>query len=80
MPADFMATTLTLTTADGEDVTFSGKSNPAMRLGDGFDSGPLTGTVAPGEVLEAKSFTFTFLHFRVDCTVTSPQTPGPFVF
>ncbi|WP_129843007.1 hypothetical protein [Streptomyces sp. RFCAC02] len=80
MPADFMETTLTLSTADGDEVTFRGKSNPPMILGDGFDSGPLTGTVAPGEVLEAESFTFEFLTFRVDCTITAPQTPGPFVF
>ncbi len=80
MPADFMETTLKLSTEDGREVTFSGKSNPAMKLGDSFNSGPLTGTVTPGDTLEAKSVTFRFLQFREDCTVTSPQTPGPFVF
>lgn len=81
IPANMMETTLTLSNARGGTVTFKGKANPAWTLlGQAFNSGPLTGTVAPGDVLEAKSLTSTVGTFRVDCTATSLQNPGPFVF
>ncbi|MFJ6213771.1 hypothetical protein ACIQGZ_10640 [Streptomyces sp. NPDC092296] len=80
IPANSVTTSLTLSNANGADVTFTGKSNPALKLGDGLNSGPLVGTVAPGDALKAKSVTITYLQFRAECTATSAQNPGPFTF
>ncbi|MFI0898476.1 hypothetical protein [Streptomyces sp. NPDC020983] len=80
-PADSMQTTLTLSDAHGAEVTFTGQSNPAWTLlGQAYNSGPLTGTVTPGEALEVKSLTSTYGTFTMHCTATSLQNPGPFVF
>lgn len=81
IPADSFRTTVTLSTASGKEVTFSGKSNPAWTLiGQPFDSGPVTGAVTPGEALQFTSITSTVGSFTVHCEATSPQSPGPFVF
>jgi hypothetical protein len=81
IPANTIDTTITLSNARGEDVTFKGKANPLWNLlGQAFDSGPVTGTVAPGDVLEFKSVTSTISTLTISCTAISPQTPGPFVF
>ncbi|GAB2587945.1 hypothetical protein GCM10027168_21000 [Streptomyces capparidis] len=81
IPADSLRTTLTLSDASGEEVTFSGKANPAWTLlGQPYDSGPLTGTVTPGEALRFTSITSTYGTFTVQCKAISPQSPGPFVF
>lgn len=80
-PANSMQTTLTLSDAHGAEVTFTGQSNPAWTLlGQAYNSGPVTGTVTPGEALEVKSLTSTYGTFTMHCTATSPQNPGPFVF
>ncbi|AXK32295.1 hypothetical protein DVA86_06145 [Streptomyces armeniacus] len=74
-------TSLTLANANGgDDVTFSGNSNPAMSAGDDVNSGPLDATVTAGDVLEAKSATIKVLGITVNCTATSAQNPGPFTF
>lgn len=54
--------------------------HPWNKLGQPFDSGPVTGTVAPGDVLEVGSLPSTYGTLLVSCTATSPQNPGPFVF
>lgn len=80
-PANSMRTTLTLSDAHGGEVTFTGQSNPAWTLlGQAYNSGPLTGTVTPGEALEVTSLTSTYGTFTMHCTATSLQNPGPFVF
>lgn len=81
-PENEIASTLTLTTASGEEVTLTGQSNPAwVRLGQPFDSGPLTGTVPVGEELEFTSITAVFSGtVVVNCTALAPQEPEPFVF
>jgi hypothetical protein len=72
--------TLTLTSAGGEEVTFTGSDNPAMSAGDPVTTGPLSGTVAAGDVLEAASLEASVLGLTITCTATSAQTPGPFEF
>lgn len=79
--ASSVDSTLTLTNADGGTVTFSGSDNPAMSTGDPVTTGPLTGTVAAGDVLEAESLEATvFGLITISCTATSPQNPGAFQF
>jgi hypothetical protein len=81
IPANSLQTTATLTNASGEEVTFSGQSNPTWgQLGQPFYSGPLTGTVTPGDALQFTSITSTFGTLTVHCDATSPQSPAPFVF
>ncbi|MGW7352112.1 hypothetical protein [Streptomyces sp. Z26] len=80
IPANSVETTLTLAKADGSEVTFSGNANPALNSGDDVNSGPLAGTVAAGDSLEAKSATIKVLGLTVNCTGTSAQDPGPFTF
>ncbi|CAL9453336.1 hypothetical protein [Streptomyces griseomycini] len=80
---DSLAAKLTLVKADGGTVVFSGTENPAMAAGDPLEVGPLTGTVASGDSLEAyggslKVTAFGFI--TITCTATGPQSPGPFVF
>lgn len=79
--ANSVETTLTLAKSDGSTVDFTGKSNPAMSSGDDVDSGPLDGTVAAGDVLEAKEAKLVvFGTITVTCKATSAQNPGPFTF
>ncbi|GAB2875004.1 hypothetical protein [Streptomyces mayteni] len=81
IPAGSVDSTLTLTKNGGDTATFTGSDNPAMAAGDDVTTGPLSGTVAAGDVLEAVSLEFTVFGFiTVNCTATSPQSPGPFVF
>lgn len=44
--------------------------------------GPLTGTVASGDSLEAYGGSLQMVVFgiTVSCTASEPQSPGPFVF
>jgi hypothetical protein len=83
LDADSIASTLTMTKASGGTTAFTGTKNPAMAAGDGVSVGPLTGTVAPGDSLEAfggslKMVIFGFI--TVTCTAEGAQSPGPFVF
>ncbi|MFE4670037.1 hypothetical protein ACFRI7_24185 [Streptomyces sp. NPDC056716] len=81
--ADSIVSSLTLVKAGGATVTFSGTENPAMNTGDPVTIGPLSGTVASGDSLEAfggqlKMTIWGFINLT--CTATAPQSPGPFVF
>ncbi|WP_051708006.1 MULTISPECIES: hypothetical protein [unclassified Streptomyces] len=81
IPADSLRTTLTLSTANGKEVTLAGQSNPAWTLlGQPYASGPVTGTVTPGEPVQFKSLTSTYGTLTVHCVAVSAQSPGPFVF
>ncbi|MFE2810218.1 hypothetical protein [Streptomyces nigra] len=79
---DSIASTLTLVKAGGGTVVFSGTENPAMAAGDPVQVGPLSGTVASGDSLEAfgGSLEMTVFGITITCTATGPQAPGPFVF
>ncbi|WCH91512.1 hypothetical protein POD33_04900 [Streptomyces moderatus] len=79
---DSIASTLTLVKASGGTVAFSGTENPAMAAGDPVQVGPLNGTVASGDSLEAfgGSLQMTVFGITITCTATGPQSPGPFVF
>jgi hypothetical protein len=80
--ADQIASTLTLVKAGGGTVDFTGTRNPAMGAGDGVQVGPLDGTVAAGDSLEAGGGTLKMVvaGVTVPCTLSGPQQPGPFVF
>lgn len=79
--AGSVSTTLTLSKNGTDTATFTGDSNPAMAAGDDVNSGPLDGTVAAGDVMEAQSVELViFGAITVSCTATSPQSPGPFTF
>ncbi|HEV7628568.1 MAG TPA: hypothetical protein VGO89_18900, partial [Streptomyces sp.] len=79
--AGSVSTTLTLSKNGTDTATFSGNANPALAAGDDVNSGPLDGTVAAGDVMEAKSVKLVVAGIiTVNCTATSPQTPGPFTF
>jgi hypothetical protein len=71
--------TLTMTKAGGDTVTFTGNDNPAMAPGDPVTTGPLSGTVTAGDVLEAETLEATVSGLTISCTATSAQTP-PFEF
>ncbi|MDX3580561.1 hypothetical protein OG920_15035 [Streptomyces europaeiscabiei] len=79
---DSIQSTLTLVNASGGTVAFTGTENPALAAGDGVEVGPLTGTVAPGDSLEAfgGSLQMVIFGFPVTCTAGAAQSPGPFVF
>ena len=66
----------------GGTAVFSGNENPAIAAGDPVTVGPLNGTVASGDSLEAFGGTLqlTVFGITVTCTATGPQSPGPFVF
>ncbi|WP_405653698.1 hypothetical protein [Streptomyces sp. RK9] len=72
--------TLTLTKNGSGTTTFSGNSNPAIPAGSPVSTGPLSGTVAAGDSLEASSLKIVVFGITVNCTATSAQTPGPFKF
>ncbi|MBC9726811.1 hypothetical protein [Streptomyces sp. TRM68367] len=80
--ADSISSTLKLAKAGGGSVEFTGKVNPAMSAGDPVQVGPLPGTVASGDSLEAfgGSLEMSVLGITITCTATGPQSPGPFVF
>ncbi|MCT9076852.1 hypothetical protein [Streptomyces fulvoviolaceus] len=79
---DSISSTLTLVNAAGGTTAFTGTENPAIAAGDPVTVGPLDGTVASGDSLEAYGGTLqiTVLGITVTCTATGPQSPGPFVF
>ena len=79
---DSITSTLTLVNAAGGTTAFSGTENPAMAAGDPVTVGPLDGTVASGDSLEAYggSLQMTVFGITITCTATGPQSPGPFVF
>ena len=79
---DSISSTLTLVKAGGGTTAFSGTKNPAMATGDPVSVGPLSGTVASGDSLEAYGGSLKMVIFgiTVTCTATAPQSPGPFVF
>ncbi|MFD7435744.1 hypothetical protein [Streptomyces sp. NPDC059861] len=80
--ADSIASTLTLVKGAGGTTAFTGTKNPAMAAGDPVTVGPLSGTVASGDSLEAfgGSLKMTVFGITITCTATGPQSPGPFVF
>ncbi|MFE6667332.1 hypothetical protein ACFVFH_27680 [Streptomyces sp. NPDC057697] len=78
--ANSVNSTLTLTNNGAGSVTFSGSSNPAIPAGSPVSTGPLKGTVASGDSLEAKSLKVVVLGITATCNATSAQSPGPFVF
>ncbi|GFH34929.1 hypothetical protein [Streptomyces pacificus] len=80
LAANSIASTLTLTKNGSDTTTFTGKANPAIPAGGTVSTGPLTGTVAAGDSLEATSLTVVVFGISVTCHATSPQDPGPFVF
>jgi hypothetical protein len=79
---DSITSTLTLVKAGGGTVDFTGTENPAMAAGAPVEVGPLSGTVASGDSLEAfgGSLKMTVFGITITCTATGPQSPGPFVF
>lgn len=78
--ANSVRSTLTLAKNGTGTTTFTGNSNPAIPAGAAVSTGPLNGTVAAGDSLEATSLTVVVFGITVTCTATSPQNPGPFVF
>jgi hypothetical protein len=80
--ADSITSTLTMAKSGGGSVVFSGTKNPAMNAGDSVSVGPLPGTVASGDSLDAGGGSLTMVIFgvTVNCTANGPQSPGPFVF
>ncbi|MGI5370084.1 hypothetical protein C9J60_08640 [Streptomyces sp. A244] len=79
---DSISSTLTLVKSDGGTVDFTGTENPAMAAGAPVEVGPLSGTVASGDSLEAfgGSLKMTVFGITITCTASGPQSPGPFVF
>ncbi|MEU4490379.1 hypothetical protein AB0H94_36845 [Streptomyces purpurascens] len=80
--ADSISSSLTLVKSGGGTVAFTGTKNPAMAAGAPVEVGPLSGTVASGDSLEAfgGSLKMTVFGITITCTATGPQSPGPFVF
>lgn len=80
---DSLVSELTMVKAGGGTSVFKGTKNPAMSTGDALEVGPLSGTVASGDSLEAFGGTLKVTAFgfiTITCTATAPQSPGPFVF
>ncbi|MEU6550109.1 hypothetical protein ABZ915_07425 [Streptomyces sp. NPDC046915] len=79
---DSITSKLTMVKKSGGTTVFSGTKNPAMAAGDPVTVGPLSGTVASGDSLEAYggSLVMTIFGINVTCTATAKQSPGPFVF
>ncbi|MFG2196740.1 hypothetical protein [Streptomyces sp. NPDC048639] len=78
--ANSVESTLTLTTNGSGTTTFTGNANPAIPAGSAVSTGPLNGTVAAGDSLEATSLTVVVFGITATCNATTPQNPGPFVF
>lgn len=79
---DSVTATLTLVKASGGTTAFTGTKNPAIPSGGGVTVGPLTGTVAPGDSLEAfgGSLQLSVFGIPITCTAGAAQSPSPFVF
>ncbi|MGI5454714.1 hypothetical protein ACQEWB_16355 [Streptomyces sp. CA-249302] len=83
LSADSITSDLTfVNNTTGGTTSFTGTENPAMAAGDPVTVGPLSGTVASGDSLEAYggSLTMTVFGITITCTATAAQSPGPFVF
>jgi hypothetical protein len=83
LSANSISSSLTLVNnTTGGTTVFSGNENPAIAAGDPVTVGPLNGTVASGDSLEAYggSLKLTVFGITVTCTATGPQSPGPFAF
>ncbi|MER6525292.1 hypothetical protein [Streptomyces sp. NPDC001508] len=82
LSADSITSKLTMVKAGGGSTVFSGTKNPAMAAGDPVTVGPLSGTVASGDSLEAHggSLQMKIFGITVTCKATGNQSPGPFVF
>ncbi|NNJ05939.1 hypothetical protein HHX38_17615 [Streptomyces sp. PKU-MA01144] len=80
LSANSVRSTLTLTKNGSGTTTFTGRANPSIPAGGAVSTGPLKGTVAAGDSLEAKSLTVVVFGISATCNATSPQNPGPFVF
>ncbi|UZJ33254.1 hypothetical protein [Streptomyces endophytica] len=78
--ANSVRSTLTLTKNGSGTTEFTGNANPALPAGGPVSTGPLKGTVASGDSLEAASLKVVVLGITATCKATSPQSPGPFVF
>ncbi|MCX4509398.1 hypothetical protein OHA27_03590 [Streptomyces sp. NBC_01619] len=78
--ANSVKSTLTLTKNGSGTTTFTGNANPEIPAGGAVSTGPLNGTVATGDSLEATSLTVVVFGITATCNATSPQNPGPFVF
>jgi hypothetical protein len=78
--ANSVKSTLTLTKNGSGTATFTGNANPAIPAGGAVSTGPLDGTVAACDSLEAKSLEVVVFGITANCTATSAQSPGPFVF
>ena len=79
---DSVTSTLTLVKASGGTTVFTGTKNPAIPAGGGVSVGPLDGTVAPGDSLEAFGGSLQLVVFGIPitCNANALQSPGPFVF
>ncbi|MFD4415132.1 hypothetical protein [Streptomyces sp. NPDC058476] len=79
---DSVSSTLSLVKASGGTSVFTGTKNPAIAAGGGVTVGPLDGTVASGDSLEAYGGSLQMVVFgiTITCTADAPQSPGPFVF
>ncbi|MEU6670706.1 hypothetical protein [Streptomyces sp. NPDC046727] len=79
---DSITSTLTLVKASGGTTVFTGTKNPAMASGAAVSVGPLPGTVASGDSLEAYGGSLKMVIFgvTVTCKASAKQSPGPFVF
>ncbi|MFG2605691.1 hypothetical protein ACGFT2_19425 [Streptomyces sp. NPDC048514] len=79
---DSITSTLAMARAGGGTVVFSGTKNPAMNSGTPVSVGPLSGTVATGDSLDAYGGSLKMVIFgiTVTCKANGPQSPGPFVF
>ncbi|MEY9933962.1 hypothetical protein ABH926_008625 [Catenulispora sp. GP43] len=77
--ANSVSSTLTMSNTSGTR-TFTGSSNPAITAGKPISTGPLTGTVAAGDSLSAKSLKVVVFGITANCSATSAQSPGPFKF
>lgn len=78
--AGSVSSTLTLAKNGSGTTEFTGNASPDIPAGGPVSSGPLNGTVASGDSLEAQKLDVTVLGVTVTCNPTSAQTPGPFVF
>ncbi|WP_369037569.1 MULTISPECIES: hypothetical protein [Streptomyces] len=82
LAADSISSTLTMRKGTSSTTVFTGTKNPAIATGAPVIVGPLTGTVAPGDSLDAGGGSLVMVIFgiNVTCTPTGNQSPGPFVY
>ncbi|MFJ8112054.1 hypothetical protein [Streptomyces sp. NPDC096132] len=86
IPPYTITTTLVLyDTSSGEPTTFTGTlSNPPLLAGDPLNTGPLEGTVEPGDSLDTiggvHALRFVMFGITSYCQAVTPLSPGPLVF